>query len=119
VGDDEDNTYHCCKMSAERSGCYVEINATTNVRYRGFNFVLHLLFVFLCSKSSLFQAVVFYFFPYFIRVKVADSCKYSTFSAGRSFLFFYEYYCNEQMNNEKDGKMARMAEIRNGTESLV
>jgi hypothetical protein len=41
VGDDEDNTYRCCKMSAERFGCYVEINATTNVRYRGFNLVLY------------------------------------------------------------------------------
>lgn len=35
-------------------------------------------------------------------------------------LFFYEYYCDELMkNNEKDGKMTRMAEIRNGTKSLV
>jgi len=52
-------------------------------------------------------------------VKVADICKYSTFSAGR-FFFFYEYYCDEEMkNNEKDGNMTRMADIRNGTKSLV
>jgi hypothetical protein len=39
---------------------------------------------------------------------------------GRTILLFNEYYYDEQMkNNKKDGKMTRMAEIRNETKSLV
>lgn len=86
MGDEEGKTYRCCTMSAERSGCCVEINATTNVVV---DCTFLILFVLLRSqKLSLSDCCFFYFFSYFIRVKVADICTYSTFSTGRFFFFF-------------------------------
>jgi len=89
-------------MSAKRSGSYAEICATTNIIYRGFNFILYFFTYYLSCcvhKISLFQNVVFYFFSYFIPVKVADICKYSTFSAGLFFFFFF-YWMLFQWTNE-------------------